>query len=177
MRAFECERGRSPTPTRFGLWALLAGLALGCASEASAGGYFDPRGEVFVSPQFTAEELAVVESAISAWHEATQGEVDFRVRIGDGFPGIAPAREGQQNLGEFSAGESPQITLDTRKAANAPALRNVALHELGHALGLGHIAHNDSVMFPFATTVQELDAWTLAAFRTRRDAAPVESDR
>lgn len=177
MRASLYERGRSPTLRYVGYWAALAALAFGCASERSPRNYFEPRGEVFLSPKFSAEQLVVVEGALSAWSEATAGEVAFQVRVGEGFPRIAPAREDAHIRGEFMASDTPEIALDTRKAADAPALRNLTLHEVGHALGLSHIARNDSVMFPFATTLQELDPWTLAAWRERQEQSLAEGTR
>ena len=154
------------------LWASLALLALGCSSESTAGGYFDARGEVFLSPQFTAAQCEVIEGALSEWSQATNEEVAFRLRIGDGYPRISPAPMGTRILGEFVPSARPEIVLDTQKALEPGSLRNLTLHEVGHALGLAHIDRNESVMFPFATTVQALDEWTLAAWRERRDTAP-----
>ena len=79
---------------------------------------------------------------------------------------------GTRILGEFVPSARPEIVLDTQKALEPGSLRNLTLHEVGHALGLAHIDRNESVMFPFATTVQALDEWTLAAWRERRDTAP-----
>ena len=62
------------------------------------------------------------------------------------------------------AGVRRQIVVDTSKAELAWELRNTMLHELGHALGLKHIERVESVMFPFANSVQELDPWTLEAW-------------
>lgn len=168
--ASRSSNGPAPSPLR--RWASFALLALGCSSEGAPSGYFDPRGEVFLSPEFSAEQSEVVQGALSAWGEATHGEVAFLVRVGDGYPRIAPAPMATRILGEFVPSERPEIVLDTQKAIDPSALRNLTLHEVGHALGLVHITENESVMFPFATTVQELDEWTLAAWHGRHAARP-----
>ncbi|HET9931411.1 MAG TPA: hypothetical protein VFQ35_12010, partial [Polyangiaceae bacterium] len=121
------------------LWATMALLALACSSETATSSHFDPRGEVFVSPRFTLEQCEVVESALAAWSNATNGDVAFQVRIGEGYPRIVPAEVGERIMGEFVPSERPEIVLDTQKALDATALRNLTLHELGHAIGLPHI--------------------------------------
>jgi hypothetical protein len=146
---------------------LLVSAATSCSVEPVAPQYFEPRGVVYVSPEFSAEQNETVMGAMSTWQSATDGEVAFDVRIGEGHPLIRPALERDRINGEFIASDEPEIALDTNKAFESRSLRNLTLHELGHALGLEHIERSESVMFPFATTVQELDAWTLAAWRAR----------
>jgi predicted Zn-dependent protease len=71
-------------------------------------------------------------------------------------------------VGEFIPSDAPEIVLDTNKATDPADLRPLTLHELGHAFRLEHIDHVDSVMFPMANRVQELDPWTLRAFAELR---------
>jgi hypothetical protein len=146
---------------------LIVSTATSCSVEPASPKYFEPRGVVYVSPEFSTEQSEIVIQAMSTWQAATNGEVAFDVRIGQGHPLIRPAVERDRINGEFILSDEPEIALDTTKAFDPRSLRNLTLHELGHALGLEHIERSESVMFPFATTVQELDAWTLAAWRAR----------
>lgn len=142
----------------------LAAFAFGCSFEPAPLHYFSTEGAVYVSPDFSDEQTDVIVAALASWSEATAGSVALQARIGDGSPQIRPVRERDGIIAEFIPSERPEIVLDTMKAANAEALRSVTLHELGHAFGLQHIEQIDSVMFPLANTVRDLDPWTIAAW-------------
>lgn len=145
----------------------LASIVAACSLEAPPPSYFDAQGTVYVSPEFSAAESETLLAAMQSWQTATSGEVAFQARVGGGHPLIRPALQADRINGEFIPSAEPEIVIDTSKLSDTRALRNLALHELGHALGLEHIEHSESVMFPFATTVQELDTWTLAAWHAR----------
>ncbi|MGC4088627.1 MAG: matrixin family metalloprotease [Polyangiaceae bacterium] len=155
-------------PARF--CPLLVLLASACSAPSHEAHYFDPKGSAYISAEFTLEQADVVLGAIDAWREATSGEVDLKPQIGTGSPQVRPAARAERINGEFIPSESPEIVLDVDKVSDAGQLRNLTLHELGHAFGLQHIGHVDSVMFPMATTVQELDHWTLQAWSERSKA-------
>ncbi|MFZ5891389.1 MAG: matrixin family metalloprotease [Myxococcota bacterium] len=140
-----------------------------CAPENAATGHIEPTGDLFISPEFSAEQQEVLIGAIAAWRDATQAEVDLRVQIGSGSPQLRPSAERDGVFGEFIPSSRPEILIDTQKAADPRALRNLTLHEIGHALGIGHIPRANSIMFPYATTLQELDPWTLDAWRSLHD--------
>jgi len=145
--------------------ALVLSLLCACSGpRVAAPQYFDPQGTVYVSSEFSEQQAEVVIGAIHAWRDATAGEVDLHVKVGDGTPLIRPATQRDGLIAEFTPSDPPQIVVDTGKAELAWELRNTMLHELGHALGLKHIERVESVMFPFANSVQELDPWTLEAW-------------
>jgi len=161
--------GHRRTGARSLLRRLAAALSLSLACACSGPKvvepqYFDPQGTVYVSSEFSEQQAEVVIGAIHAWRDATSGEVDLHVKIGDGAPLIRPATQRDGLIAEFTPSDPPQIVVDTGKAELAWELRNTMLHELGHALGLKHIERVESVMFPFANSVQELDPWTLQAW-------------
>src|SRR5690606_12178348 len=111
-------------------------LALACAPEP-----LPLDATVYVSPLFAAEDAATVVQSLDEWSAATSGMVALRPIMGAGFGGltIMPGLAGGgAALGEYRRA-SRLITLDVprMRTANIPLL-TVALHELGHALGLPH---------------------------------------
>jgi hypothetical protein len=153
---------------------LLFALTSACSFQIAPLHYFDPKGDVYVASEFTSEQAEVVLSAIAAWHDATQGAVSLKPQIGNGSPGIRPARERDGVVGEFVPSAEPEIIVDLEKAPNARSLRPTVLHELGHAFRLKHIGRVDSVMFRYATWVQDVDPWTLEAWQELNAAEPAE---
>jgi hypothetical protein len=151
---------------------LLVALTTACSFESAPLNYFDPTGEVYVSPEFAPEQTDVVLGALTSWNAATHGEVKLHAHVGIGSPQIRPAQQRDGVMGEFIASGRPEIVLDVTQATDARALRSLTLHELGHALGLQHIERVDSIMFPLATVVQEIDPWTLAAWQRLSSSTP-----
>jgi hypothetical protein len=160
--------GTAAVAGQLSLMLLATHGASGCSPESASPHYFDPAADVYVSHEFTPEQAQVVLGALTSWSEATRGGVRFNAHLGSGTPQIRPALQDDGVVGEFIPSERPEIVLDTQKAAGPRELRNLTLHEVGHALGLQHIERVDSVMFPVATVVQELDPWTLAAWQRLR---------
>jgi len=153
---------------------LLATASSACSFQSAPLHYFEPTADVYIALEFTPAQTDVVLGALTSWNEATNGSVQLNARFGDGIPQIRPAQRGDRVIGEYIPSERPEIVLDTAKTADPRELRSLTLHELGHALGLQHIERVDSVMFPVATVVQELDPWTLAAWQ--RLSAPARTD-
>lgn len=152
--------------------AALTSAFLAACSSASEPRYFEPHGVVNVSPEFDAQQTETVLGAIAAWRDATGGEVDLQAQIGTASPRIRPAQQRERVVAEFVPSAEPEIVIDTAKTPYAWELRNTTLHELGHALGLQHIERVESVMFPYANSVQQLDRWTLEAWHQLRTREP-----
>jgi len=87
---------------------------------------------------FTPDELAVMQSAIKEWEIATDGKVSVRLDGGPSFHcEIFPVKTCPILTGFTSRDESIiTISMDT-KCAGA-SLKQLMIHELGHAFGLNH---------------------------------------
>jgi hypothetical protein len=101
-------------------------LTVGCAPEL-------PEGPVFVDPSFDAERTEAVVAAIDAWVAATDGGAVLRPVIDKGI-GSDFIRVRPRELDGLKGRErSFLIWIDPDSDAYS-----VTLHELGHAIGLGH---------------------------------------
>ena len=122
--------------------ALLATLALvGCAQGAP----LEPlRAELRVDPgEWSAAQLADIASAVDAWQALAPGRVGLD--LVDSEPNVTRAELGPLS-GHYYA---ERIQLEA-----GPRMRAVAMHEIGHALNLGHV-EGHAVMAPSVDTVSD----------------------
>ena len=150
---------------------LLAMLLVGCAAPTSY--QLPPDAEVAISPLFSAGETEQVMAGIDAWQTASAGKLHLRVHVGgDGYLTIAPADLSERNDAGVTTydHDGPGHTymqldaavLDKLGADGRPWLQATTMHELGHALGLGH--KPGGLMNATVAPVASVDADTLALF-------------
>jgi hypothetical protein len=109
----------------------------------ACGGALEP---VRVDESFSAEEAAAVIAAVDEWCEATDGGVCpgaiIARRDGDAIslrPGVLAGREaGREQLQQIMLDVEQLAEVHADADAFAHAVKVVAMHEIGHALGLPH---------------------------------------
>jgi hypothetical protein len=161
--------------------------AVGCAAEPAAEQAEEQHAALAVSSEFLSEERSEIDNAFRQWLDATGGSVDLAPAFG------APTawtieREPIERCGDtaHAAGctrrREKRIELDAERIypvellergfdlAEYGLFRTIALHELGHYLGL---EHGDGALMNGVATEQPpcIDAETLANYCARRECA------
>lgn len=138
-------------PVLVGLWVVVPSFFTGCGIpiplpgtpvKVANGNFRLPSFASCTVWGFTPDELFSIQEAIAEWEIATDGAVSIRLDHGPSFhcefyPTKSCTRTGPSKVGEVFAKESyVSIALDTKCAG--PNLKELVMHELGHAFGLNH---------------------------------------
>jgi predicted Zn-dependent protease len=150
---------------------VLAWLSVGCAPADRV----SLPATLSVSPAFPPEEMEAIVSAADAWTAATGNVARLDMSVGDGGTIVISPGKLDHGLGfTFFADEEGRaaITIDTEAytqyLADTPTylpralMREVVMHELGHAFGLDH--EPGGLMAPVATGIDVIDDKTLRHF-------------
>ncbi len=120
-----------------------------------------------IDPSFSMYNRAVILQAVNEWNVALQGA--RHIEIADGGWVMKPSDAARVvNAGQCEAGLTNQLTREiaiNERCMVRGTLAPVVRHELGHALGLPHVAH--TVMDPVCCfDAQAIDAKSAQLART-----------
>lgn len=128
----------------------LVGLLLALAAAACSPRRVELPATLAISPDFSAEEAEAIVFAADQWRKATAGTADLSPVIGSAgeiviyptsLPDITSGSTGVDSGGHASIGiDLEQVAAGRGRVPFTDALRDTAMHELGHAFGLEHAA-------------------------------------
>lgn len=119
---------------------------------------------ILVDDEFTYDQAVEVEKAVRIWETALNGLYEFRVRrwhfdpadvlsLEEAGQGVAimsvPAAEMPgDNVLAYVNGLGGHRMFISMERIGTRSLKGVAIHEMGHSLGLGHIPVRGAAMYP-----------------------------
>jgi hypothetical protein len=123
-------------------------LLTGCSE-----GVINPNDKIYISPEFTSEQIETIISGIDEWHTATNGSVSLQVYVGHNeaghsiSPKVYPGYFGMTEADSWSPYVRTYLNLkelsnNYTMPVNLPGLKETIMHELMHGFGFKpHLSH------------------------------------
>jgi len=106
-------------------------------------------GELRLDPAWSTEEQVALVSAADEWNRVTGGVVDPKVSVSDEPNVLRGCTDQIYNWGHSAVADSFVGAICIYPSADLYTLRALALHEIGHHIGLGHASDAGEIMYPF----------------------------
>jgi hypothetical protein len=90
---------------------------------------------------------------------------DFNAQVKDLNSEISSFNQSLHDKPEGGIYDGSQNRIEIYLAADSAELSRILAHEFGHALGIGHVSSENSIMFPLSISANKLSADDLAALR------------